>query len=381
VHGMIEQGFRVERRPLAELGAITAEWQALARRALEPNVFLEPAFALAAAPVFGRDVAVDLVWSRASPGRLAGFLPGRIERRRYGIAPPVQVAWTHPFAPLGTPLLDRDTAAEVFAAWLSYIERAPELPRLLLMPLLPVDGEVARILAAALVERGGASAAFAAHQRALLAPCANRAHYLEAAIGGKRRKELRRQRRRLAETGTLRTETANDPAAVARALADFLGLESAGWKGRAGTAACDDDAIHTFMERTVAALADAGQAQIARLLLDDRPIAALVTLKSGATAWCWKISYDEALARYSPGVQLLLDATETLLADSTIARVDSCATAGHPMIDHIWRERLGVADLLMHVGPRPSFALARVLERSRRAAISGAKRLRDAVRG
>ena len=44
---------RVEWRPLAELGAIAAEWRELAARALEPNVFYEPAFALAAAPVFG----------------------------------------------------------------------------------------------------------------------------------------------------------------------------------------------------------------------------------------------------------------------------------------------------------------------------------------
>ena len=35
----------------------------------------------------------------------------------------------------------------------------------------------------------------------------------------------------------------------------------------------------------------------------------------------------------------------------SIARVDSCATADHPMIDHIWRERLALADLLVRVGP------------------------------
>ena len=56
MHGTIEQVFRVEWRPLAELAAIAAEWRALAARALEPNVFYDPAFALAAAPVFGHDV-------------------------------------------------------------------------------------------------------------------------------------------------------------------------------------------------------------------------------------------------------------------------------------------------------------------------------------
>ena len=70
MHGTLEASFRVEWRPLAEIGQFTDSWRALAERALDPNVFYEPAFALAAAPVFGRDVAAALVWSRAAPARL-----------------------------------------------------------------------------------------------------------------------------------------------------------------------------------------------------------------------------------------------------------------------------------------------------------------------
>ena len=71
--------FTVEWRPLAELEPIAAQWRALAARALEPNVFYEPAFALAAAPVFGREAGAVLVWSAGSPRRLLGFFPARIE--------------------------------------------------------------------------------------------------------------------------------------------------------------------------------------------------------------------------------------------------------------------------------------------------------------
>ena len=107
-----------------------------------------------------------------------------------------------------------------------------------------------------------------------------------------------------------------------------------------------------------------------------------MTLESGTTAWCWKIAYDETFARYSPGVQLLMETTQELLDDPNVTRADSCATAGHPMIDHIWRERLGLADQLMSVGPqqRRAFALAGALERARRAAIAGIKELRDLAR-
>ena len=106
----------------------------------------------------------------------------------------------------------------------------------------------------------------------------------------------------------------------------------------------------------------------------------MVTLRSGASAWCWKIAYDESFARFSPGVQLLLDVTHMLLDDPAVARADSCATADHPMIDHIWRERLALEDRLLCVGPDKSFGFACALEALRRALIGAAKATRDAVR-
>jgi hypothetical protein len=75
------------------------------------------------------------------------------------------------------------------------------------------------------------------------------------------------------------------------------------------------------------------------------------------------------------------DLTESLLADTTIARVDSCATADHPMIDHMWLERLALADRLIAVRPaRMAFAAACYLETLRRDAHDMAKSLRDRLR-
>ena len=382
MHGTIDSLFRVEWRPLAELDAITAEWRDLAGRALEPNVFYEPSFALAAAPVLGREVGAGLVWSRAAQQRLVGFFPARIERRRYGITLPVLAGWTHPYAPLGTPLVDCEAPEAVIAAWLDHVASDPELPDVMLLPSLPSNGALAQAIDAVLARRDGQSASFAHHRRALLAPAGDRAGYLDAAVGHKKRKELRRQRKRLGDNGSVTSGDTGDPAAVPRALGDFLALEAEGWKGRAGTAARGDVRIAAFMITAVSALAGEGKARIARLCVDEHPIAAMVTLRSGAGAWCWKIAYDEDYARCSPGVQILLDVTQRLLDDPSIARADSCATADHPMIDHIWRERLALADRLLSVGPAKSsrFALARRLETLRRAAIGGAKALRDILK-
>jgi hypothetical protein len=81
-------------------------------------------------------------------------------------------------------------------------------------------------------------------------------------------------------------------------------------------------------------------------------------------------------------VQLALDLTRDLLADASLAQADSCATAGHPMIDHLWAERLALTDMLIAPGPAAlgQFNIARHLETLRRAAIAAAKQMRDKLR-
>jgi CelD/BcsL family acetyltransferase involved in cellulose biosynthesis len=371
--------FAVEWRELAQLDAIADDWRELAARALSPNVFYEPAFALAAAPVFGRDVGAVLVWSGTSPRRLLGFFPARIEARRYGVKLPVLVGWTHPFAPLGTPLVERDAAEPVVAAWLAFLAGHVALPGLLMLPFVPADGPFGAALAAILRRARMPAADFNAHRRALLAPRkAERAAYLHHALSARRLKELRRIGRRLGELGALLfSATAAPPAAVDVAVEDFLALEASGWKGAAGTAALADAAACGFVRGALQALAREGKVVINRILLDGRAIAAGITLRSADCAWFWKIAYDESFARYSPGVLLTLALTENLLDDMALARADSCASADHPMIDHIWRERLPLCDLLIALRPQAPFSLAQRLERIRGAAIAAARRFRD----
>jgi CelD/BcsL family acetyltransferase involved in cellulose biosynthesis len=367
---------RAEWKPLSALADIRAEWRDLGVRALEPNVFYDPAFALGAAPVFGADVGAVLVWSKASP-RLIGLFPARIERR-YGVLS-VLTGWTHPYAPFGVPLVDRDEADAAIGAFLDHVEAAPDLPKLVMLPLLARDRAFAGSLMRVLARHGGAAAHFGDHARALLSP-RHRANYLDH-IAAKKLKELRRQRRRLEDSAALTHMAASGPAAAV-ALTDFMALEAAGWKGRAGGAARAHSATEAFMREAVIALAAKGGARIDRLIHDGHLIAASITLRSGNAAWFWKIAYDEAFARASPGVQLALDLTRDLLADTSLAQTDSCATAGHPMIDHLWAERLALTDMLIAPGPAAlsQFNIARHLETLRRVLISTAKTVRDKLR-
>jgi hypothetical protein len=87
------------------------------------------------------------------------------------------------------------------------------------------------------------------------------------------------------------------------------------------------------------------------LTLDGRALASGLVIKQRDTALFFKIAYDEAFARFSPGVQLTVELTRRLAADPAIAYADSTALPGHPMIDHVWRERRRVGDVLLPVRP------------------------------
>lgn len=370
----------VEWLDLPRLEVIVDDWRDLAARALVPNAFYEPAFALAAAPVFGGGAGALLVWSGALPRRLLGLFPARIVKRRYGLKLPLLLGWTHPYAPYGTPLVDREAAEPVIAAWLAHLAQNREFPALVLLPFAPVQGAFAAALDAILRRSQTPSAEFNAHTRALLAPSAARSAYLERALGGRKFRELRRTVRRLGEVGTLSYTTETEPQAIVAALEDFLVLEAGGWKGRGGTAAACTASILDFVRSATSGLSSEHKLAVDRLALDGQAVAVGITLRSGDAAWFWKIAYDESLARYSPGVALIALLTERLAADATIACVDSCATADHAVINRTWSERLALHDLLIAVRPQAHFARAAWLERVRGKTLARAKRLCGVLR-
>ncbi len=373
--------FAVEWRWLADLLPLADDWRDLAGRSIESNVFYDPGFALAAASVFGNDVGAVLVWSGTAPRQLLGFFPARISERRYGLKLPVLIGWTHSYGPLGTPLVDREAAEPVIAAWLAHIAGDPALPGLVLLPLIAEDGPFAAALGAILQRTQMPCADFARHHRALLAPRRDRAHYLENAISAHRHRELRRSGRRLSDAGALLFTTASEPAAVAASVEDFFALEASGWKGEAGTAAAHHEEVTSFIKMALPRLAEEGKVAVHRLLLDGRAIAAAITLHSGDTAWYWKTAYDESFARFAPGVLLSAALTEELASDAAIARTDSCAAPDNPTLDHIWSERLTLCNRMIAVRPEAPFARACRLETLRTTTIAAGKSIRRHMRG
>jgi CelD/BcsL family acetyltransferase involved in cellulose biosynthesis len=333
------------------LADMRAAWDDLVARADSPNVFMDPALMQVAAQIAPRmQHRSVLVWKSIGGRRqLAGAWSFAIRRPRQSVLPVRMLAapvYEHCY--LSTPVIDRNCLDETIEAMLDAIDDDPQLPKIVALDMMATDGATYNALARALARRDSEPRVFAQLQRPKLASDLDGKAYLEKAQSGSSRKKLRQHRRKLAEKGDLTSVVATQPGAVCRALEEFLAMEASGWKGRQGTALQSSKADAAFMRGTVGALASTGCASIHSLYLDGKPVSMQIVVRSGAVAFTWKTAYDEAFQDFSPGTLLWEDYTAALLADKTIAAVDSCSfdDSGYMAT---WTERQAMADLWFDV--------------------------------
>lgn len=347
-----------------------APWRRLAADCLEPNVFLEPGFALPAARHLakGRAPRFLFVWEEddAGPRKLVGVCPLAAASAFDRILP--TWIWTHEQAPLGVPLLDPIRGEEALAAIFSFCRT--HLPQVagLIFPLLPQEGRVAQLLVASAAAEGRSQKFFDMHPRAVLVPGMEPQRYLERSVGSARRRKLNKARKSLQAIGSLELRIIRHPQDIRATTEEFFVLEAKGWKGRRGTAFLKSPERAGFARDVALQLGAEDKYFAVSLDLNKKPIAMALILESGGRAFWWKITYDEDFASFSPGVLLAFDMTRHLLDDPRITLTDSCTGSETPMIDHIWSERMPIADVLVAVSPdRPRrFELAAHGEELRR---------------
>ncbi len=319
-------------------------WDELGADAAEPNIFAERWFVRAAAAHLpqGADARAVLAWSDGpGPARLIGTFPFAVAPR-YGRLPLRHVqSWTHHHSFLGTSMVRAGHEAEAWREIIRVLDGADEAPGLLHVTGLVEDGATHRGLVEAAAALGRRCDVVHRTERALLESDLSPAAYYEATVRGKKRKELRRLRSRLAEQGAVavrRLAPGDDPAPWCE---HFLALEASGWKGQEGSALLSDAGTGRFFREAVLGAHAAGRLEMISLDLDGRPIAILVNLFAAPGAFSFKIAYDEAFARFSPGVLIELE-NYAVLDRADIAWMDSCAAQDHPMINSFWAERRSV---------------------------------------
>jgi CelD/BcsL family acetyltransferase involved in cellulose biosynthesis len=183
--------------------------------------------------------------------------------------------------------------------------------------------------------------------RAALKPLGKYKDWFETNFDQKRRKEFKRLRARLAEQGTLEIVTLAKDGNPKLFVKDLLALEAAGWKGKRGTAISAKPRLTNALYEAAIDLHAVDKLRFWSIKLNGKCIASLFAIVEGSQAWLGKIAYDEAYAKFSPGVMVILECTESFFGEPKIKLVDSSAIPNHPMIDRIWRERIGMTSVLV----------------------------------
>ncbi len=328
--------------------AAMAEWDALARSASEPNPFCESWNLLPALGAFARSGAVDLASLRID-GELRGLMPLARCANYYGYPIPNIGNWSHDNLFVGSPLV-RSGCEELFWRELfAWADAHPGGALFLHLDRLVEGGPLLAAFARLVENESREWAVVHREERALLRSELDPEAYFEASLSGKKRKELRRQHKRLSEAGALRFDRRADAEGLDAWIAQFLALEQAGWKGRNRSALADDAATRAWFAQAIHGAAAHGRLERLALSLDGAPIALLANFIAPPGAFSFKTAFDERFARFSPGVLLQRENLD-LLAREDVDWCDSCAAADHPMIERIWREKRAMVRINVAIG-------------------------------
>jgi len=158
-------------------------------------------------------------------------------------------------------------------------------------------------------------------------------------VSKKRRKKLRQINRRLSERGTLTVNIYKDIADIPDLANRFMALEKLGWKGENKSALASSANGRAFFNEVVAATPADAELFFTELTLDQAPVAMSANFIINSDFFAFKVAFDPAYAKFSPGIYLEYEAIRLMYVYSNFQRADSGAEQDS-FIGSIWPERL-----------------------------------------
>jgi CelD/BcsL family acetyltransferase involved in cellulose biosynthesis len=145
---------------------------------------------------------------------------------------------------------------------------------------------------------------------------------------------IQRYRRRAEKTqGHLTVETFTSPANIVEALHRYGALESAGWKGKEGTAISPNNVQGHFYADMLMRLASNNQAMVMELHAGERLVASRLIIRHERMWIALKTTYDETQSAYAPGRLLLHTMLDHAFADIPDGSVEFYTNATRDQAD------------------------------------------------
>ena len=361
----------------------------LAQRSLDQNIFFESPVLRSAWPrltslLAPRGCWMMCLWESTGNGReLRLFMPLRLNKVGFP-ARKVLEPLANQFMPLGTPMIDRDCGEEAAETLLRLLaDPCLRLPKVIDFTWQRENSASQLLLEQAASNLGLSAKRNASFKRAALFRDPDGTIEPLPTLSKKRMRELRRQLRKLDDIAPTEFSCASDSDAVNSAIEGFLTLELRGWKGRKGTALYNHKKIAAFSRQIVSELASDGQCEIFSLNQNNKPIASLILLGRNGRLVPWKMAFNEKLSAYSPGMQVMVEATRAKKSRADFVEAESLAVADHVMMNRVWPDRVAITDLTIALTPDAAGQVDRVVDAKRRvrAAKTFAKSILSKLRG
>ncbi|MEM9330503.1 MAG: GNAT family N-acetyltransferase [Pseudomonadota bacterium] len=316
-----------------------------------PNPFFEAAFLEPAITNLGMDQIGLLCLSEITGDHreLKFFAPAAIEHTGWRRTKVLRI-WSHPFAPISTPLMCKKEFAHTLHELMNCIEAASDqYGQAIMFEQLPKHSKFSKNL----FEQPRFSdrlLRFAASNRAGVDGL-NAMQCAVTQITGKRKQRLRRAQERLQSFGKLTFENVSRHRMILQSLEEHLSLEDTGWKSRKGTSILKNNATAIMVRSLVSNLSTDGKCEIHALRLNDTMIASMILIHTQGHYFPWKIAYDESYAKYSAGNVLLAHVNEILSKKSDFKLLDSLASDLNDTAKRFWPDQMEVSSMVIGLGP------------------------------
>jgi len=367
---------------LEAMAAIVPSWENMAAAAIEPNPFYEPWMLLPALELFGQGRGFRLVtiWNGE---RLDAVLPLERTATFKGLPLPALSSWRHRHCLLCTPLVRADGGVETLTALIAWLHR--EGASVVGLHYIPAEGRFHRALVEALKVAKVKLLVLDGYARPVLRRAKDGEAYIEEFISRKERQELRRRERRLQEQGKLTRVALGQGEDLGRWIDEFLRLEASGWKGKEGSAMICSEANRRFLTETFTAAYKRGRLEMVGIDLDGKPLGRCTGFIAGEGSYAFKPAYDEAFARFSPGIIAEVARIRTLHELPGVKWMDSFTDANNSVMSRLWKDRLTVQTLVFGTGKAGALAVAalpflRWAKQQGKRALSAASRARARAR-
>ena len=324
------------------------QWIDLETRALEPNIYLSPHFLLPALRELTPQTKplIFAVFSDTgggvgvgAPSKLVGLAVFEVSGPQRYFPLPHLVAFKSIHSYESGVLIDQDCSEAVLHRLFSYLVKSNGRWHGLRFDDCRLDGTQGQLMLRVAATYAISLNTRYSYERAVLHPAAIDAAAIEASLQRAGGKDLTRRIKRLNEQGEVRFRVLRGEGVTDSTINTFLALEDREWAREAKTSLLA--AGHgEFIRQVCDGLRAEARVFIYELLLNEEVIASALNFSAGKKGFAFKIGWNQAYAKVSPGIiNELWFLRDAPVHCADFEEIDSGATAGS-FIDKVWPDRI-----------------------------------------